>query len=346
MWRKKSFEALTAGDRTLSDRDKPSRSVTRLLDRKLLTGVTWGEGAGSTRNKSEQWESAVTFQKYFLLCILFKLVLVLEFFLLWPFWQWKPLFVYWCHFDDLVLSLFNIELKLPQESIKTHSHRGQVETFLSSPSCCLSLQVWGEVLSVMSVRGKQFFYIWVTTVWWKYFYFNCRFSFWIRRHSLPSPFSFWPLPLSQSLPTLIGCSQTRFHPPPLQTPILSHSYVVYASSHFFSLLLHCCSHWIKKIIGQRSQIGAYVLKEKPGLNRNQKCPTFHFPALASLFPYFSSSSGLSPLPPLLLPPPQTQSLLHSLHSLILTHSLHCHCHSLNHWQNLTLENHRWKVRFF
>lgn len=33
-------EAFTAGERTLSDRDSPSRSVTRLLDRKLLTGVT------------------------------------------------------------------------------------------------------------------------------------------------------------------------------------------------------------------------------------------------------------------------------------------------------------------
>lgn len=31
---------LTAGERTVSDRERPSRSVTRLLDRKVLTGVT------------------------------------------------------------------------------------------------------------------------------------------------------------------------------------------------------------------------------------------------------------------------------------------------------------------
>lgn len=45
---KRKREAFTAGERTVSDRDSPSRSVTRLLDRKLLTGVTCGEGAGST----------------------------------------------------------------------------------------------------------------------------------------------------------------------------------------------------------------------------------------------------------------------------------------------------------
>ena len=43
------FGDLTAGDSTVSVRDSPSRSVTRLLDRKLPTGVTWGEGVGSTR---------------------------------------------------------------------------------------------------------------------------------------------------------------------------------------------------------------------------------------------------------------------------------------------------------
>lgn len=37
---KRKCKAFTAGERTLSDRDSPSRSVTRLLDRKLLTGVT------------------------------------------------------------------------------------------------------------------------------------------------------------------------------------------------------------------------------------------------------------------------------------------------------------------
>lgn len=47
-------EVLTAGERTSSDRDSPSRSVTRLLDRKVLTGVTWGEGAGSTGEK--RWD--------------------------------------------------------------------------------------------------------------------------------------------------------------------------------------------------------------------------------------------------------------------------------------------------
>lgn len=37
---KRKCKAFTAGERTVSDRDSPSRSVTRLLDRKLLTGVT------------------------------------------------------------------------------------------------------------------------------------------------------------------------------------------------------------------------------------------------------------------------------------------------------------------
>lgn len=44
-------EALTAGVSTASDRDSPSRSVTRLLDRKVLTGVTWGDGVGSTEKR-------------------------------------------------------------------------------------------------------------------------------------------------------------------------------------------------------------------------------------------------------------------------------------------------------
>lgn len=44
----KEARILTAGERTVSDRESPSRSVTRLLDRKVLTGVTCGEGAGST----------------------------------------------------------------------------------------------------------------------------------------------------------------------------------------------------------------------------------------------------------------------------------------------------------
>lgn len=39
---------LTVGASTVSVSDRPSRSATRLLDRKLLTGVTWGEGVGST----------------------------------------------------------------------------------------------------------------------------------------------------------------------------------------------------------------------------------------------------------------------------------------------------------
>lgn len=50
-------KTLTAGERTVSDKDSPSRSVTRLLDRKVLTGVTWGEGAGSTGEDRQFFES-------------------------------------------------------------------------------------------------------------------------------------------------------------------------------------------------------------------------------------------------------------------------------------------------
>lgn len=54
---REKWETLTAGVRTVSDRDSPSRSVTRLLDRKVLTGVTCGDGVGSTerRHRKIQW---------------------------------------------------------------------------------------------------------------------------------------------------------------------------------------------------------------------------------------------------------------------------------------------------
>ena len=41
-------DVLTAGDMIVSVKDNPSRSVTRLLERNVFTGVDWGDGVGST----------------------------------------------------------------------------------------------------------------------------------------------------------------------------------------------------------------------------------------------------------------------------------------------------------
>lgn len=53
LWKQPSLWRLTVGERTGSDKDNPSRSVTRLLDRNVLTGVTWGDGVGSTEEIKE-----------------------------------------------------------------------------------------------------------------------------------------------------------------------------------------------------------------------------------------------------------------------------------------------------
>lgn len=230
-------EELTAGERTASDKDNPSRSVTRLLDRKVLTGVTWGEGAGSTGRTDER----VRPDRVHLLVIL---SLQETHCFIVPWWPQESVTVIF-RINHVVFKLTIIEVE------QRHFHLLFLALFLDRLRRrfgfrCLEADernlTWiGADFYVTVCRWRLFQY---RNVWF-HLYLTCQGVFFnVDTLSIPS-FSFWLLPQTLSLQTLTGCFQTRSHlPRRIQT--LSRSSVVYSSSQASSHLLRCSARWKRK----------------------------------------------------------------------------------------------------